>query len=67
MDKVGDDDTHPFLSAKIPVISIHSITQENFPVLHSDRDSLEAIHFEEYFKTYRLAAYYLAYLDVKVE
>ncbi len=28
VDRVGDDDTHPFLSKKIPVISIHSVTQE---------------------------------------
>lgn len=30
VDRVGDDDTHPFLSKKIPVISIHSVTQETW-------------------------------------
>ncbi len=25
--KVGDDDTHPFYSARVPVVSIHSITE----------------------------------------
>jgi len=67
VDKVGDDDTHPFLSAKIPVISMHSITQQTYPLLHSNRDNVEAIHLDEYYKAYRLAAYYLAYLDVKAE
>ena len=67
VDKIGDDDTHPFLSAKLPVISIHSITQESLPILHSKRDNLDAIHFDDYYNTYRLIAYYLAYLDVKVE
>ncbi len=67
VDRVGDDDTHPFLSAHVPVISIHSVTQATFPVLHSVRDQLEAIHFDDYYAAYKLAAYYLAYLDVKTE
>ena len=67
VERVGDDDTHPFLSAHIPVISIHSVTQETFPILHTVRDRLEAIHFDDYYTAYKLAAYYLAYLDVKTE
>jgi len=67
VDAVGDDDTHPFLSANIPVISIHSVTQETFDILHSNRDRMDAIHFDDYYAAYKLAAYYLAYLDVKIE
>jgi Zn-dependent M28 family amino/carboxypeptidase len=67
VEQVGDDDTHPFLSAKIPVITIHSVTQETLPVLHTDRDRKEAIHPDEYYDTYKLLAFYLAYLDVKTE
>jgi Zn-dependent M28 family amino/carboxypeptidase len=67
VDAVGDDDTHPFLSAHIPVISIHSVTQETLDILHSDRDRIDAIHFEDYYAAYKLAAYYLAYLDAKIE
>jgi Zn-dependent M28 family amino/carboxypeptidase len=67
VDQVGDDDTHPFLSAHIPVISIHSVTQETLSVLHSPRDRMDAIHFDDYYAAYKLAAYYLAYLDVKTE
>lgn len=67
VDQVGDDDTHPFLSAHIPVISIHSVTQETFPILHSPRDRMDAIHFDDYYAAYKLTAYYLAYLDVKTE
>ena len=66
VDAVGDDDTHPFLSAHIPVISIHSLTQETLPVLHNARDKLEAINFNDYYTAYKLCAYYLAYLDVKL-
>jgi hypothetical protein len=67
VDQVGDDDTHPFLSAHIPVISIHSVTQDTIGVLHSERDRVDAIHFDDYYTAYKLAAYYLAYLDVKTE
>lgn len=61
--KVGDDDSHPFLDAKVPVITIHSVTQETFGILHSARDQLQAINPQDYYDTYRLVATYLAYLD----
>jgi putative aminopeptidase FrvX len=67
VDKVGDDDTHPFLSAHIPVITIHFITQDTLRILHSERDRMEAIHFDDYYATYKLVSYYLAYLDVKTK
>ena len=60
---MGDDDTHPFFSAQIPVISIHSLTQDTIRILHSERDRVDAIHFDDYYTSYKLAAYYLAYLD----
>jgi Zn-dependent M28 family amino/carboxypeptidase len=63
VERVGDDDTHPFRDAKIPTISIHSITQETFPILHSKRDQVAAIHPEMYYDAYRVAATLLAYLD----
>jgi Zn-dependent M28 family amino/carboxypeptidase len=63
VEKVGDDDSHPFLNARVPVITIHSITQETLPVLHSNRDSLQAIHPDDYYAAYRVVALYLAYLD----
>jgi len=67
VDRVGDDDTHPFYSAKIPVICIHSATQETWGILHSKRDQLSAVRQDEYYSTYRLVALYLAYLDAKLE
>ena len=66
VDRVGDDDTHPFLSAHLPVITIHSVTQDTWPILHSPRDQLNAIDFEDYSATYKLTAFYLAYLDIKL-
>jgi hypothetical protein len=66
VDRVGDDDTHPFFNAHIPVISIHSLTQETLPILHSLRDRVSAVHPADYYNAYRLVAFYLAYLDLKL-
>ncbi|MBI4903816.1 MAG: DUF4910 domain-containing protein [Acidobacteria bacterium] len=66
VDKVGDDDTRPFFTARIPVISIHSITQETFGILHSSMDRLDYIQKDDYYDAFRLVAFYLAYLDMKL-
>jgi hypothetical protein len=60
---VGMSDSDSFQDRKIPAIDIHSLTQETFPILHSKRDQIEAIHMSEYYDTYRLLLAYLAYLD----
>jgi len=66
VEKVGDDDTHAFLDKKIRVISIHSITQETWGILHSARDNLDVINSTDYYNAYRLVAFYLAFLDFKL-
>lgn len=63
VDRIGDDDTHPFASAHIPVISVHSVTQDTLPILHSTRDRLETVNLTDYYESYKLIAFYLAYLD----
>ena len=64
VERIGDDDTHPFFSAKVPVISIHSLTAENLRILHSANDTLKAIHFDEYYSAYKLVAVCLASIDL---
>src|SRR6185503_15395100 len=63
VEQIGDDDTHPFANAKIPVISIHSITQATLPILHSSQDKESAIVFDDYYESYKLLSLYLAVLD----
>jgi hypothetical protein len=63
VERVGDDDSHPFKDAKIPVISFHSVTQNNLHILHSPDDNLKAIDPGHYYDTYRLVSMYLAYID----
>jgi Zn-dependent M28 family amino/carboxypeptidase len=61
--KVGFSDSDSFQDRKVPSINIHSVTNATFPILHSRRDRMEAIHMNDYYDSYRLIAAYLAYLD----
>jgi Zn-dependent M28 family amino/carboxypeptidase len=63
VDNIGDDDTHPFFSKDIPVVSIHSVTQESLAILHSVRDDYNAVKQQDYYTSYKLVSFYLAYLD----
>ena len=63
VDQIGDDDSHSFLEETIPVITIHSITQDTVSILHTPADNLKAIRADDYYDAYRLAANYLALLD----
>ena len=63
-DDIGDDDSHPFLNARIPVLTVHSVTMETLPILHTTRDQLNVIHAADYYATYRLTAAFLEYLDM---
>ncbi len=60
-------DSFSFESYKIPVLMIHSLTRETLPVLHSSKDTLSAIHLDDYYDTYKLLVGYLADLDVKLQ
>jgi hypothetical protein len=62
--KIGKSDIVPFQNRKIPVISIHSVTQETFRILHSVRDNMDAISLNDYYNTYRLMTAFLSALDV---
>jgi Iap family predicted aminopeptidase len=63
-DGVAEDDSFPFHEAGIPTISIDSITQENFKILHSPRDKLSVVNPDHYEKTYRVVSFFLAVMDL---
>jgi Zn-dependent M28 family amino/carboxypeptidase len=67
VEDVGTSDGESFAKKKIPRITIHSVTQETLPILHSARDTLDAIQPNAYYDSYRLIAAYLVYLDTKLE
>jgi Zn-dependent M28 family amino/carboxypeptidase len=66
-DLMGDEDSAPFRNLKIPTVMFHSVTQDTFPVLHSAKDTLEAVKLADYYDSYRLILAYLAYLDTKLD
>ncbi|HLK31571.1 MAG TPA: M28 family peptidase [Terriglobales bacterium] len=63
VDQVGSSDSEQFAKRKIPRITIHSVTQETWPILHSPRDNMRAIRLDDYYHSYRLIQGYLAFLD----
>lgn len=63
LEGVGRDDAMSFRHDKVPTITIHSLTQNTVRVLHSKRDNLSEENIGDYYRSYRLAADYLAYLD----
>ena len=63
VDQLGSTDSESFAEFKIPRITFHSVTQETWPILHSDKDQLSALKMDDYYNSYRLIAGYLAYLD----
>jgi Zn-dependent M28 family amino/carboxypeptidase len=63
VEKVGQSDEEPFIDRHVRTITIHSLTQETLSILHSPRDNYDAVHFDDYYQSYRLIAAYLAFLD----
>ncbi len=63
VDEVGSSDSESFAKYKIPRITIHSVTQQTWPILHSTRDKLGEIKMDDYYASYRLMAGYLVFLD----
>jgi Iap family predicted aminopeptidase len=63
VDNAGSTDSESFAPYKIPRITIHSVTQDTWHVLHSPGDQFSAIHLGDYYSTYRLLTAYLVELD----
>jgi putative aminopeptidase FrvX len=67
VDGVGTTDSEPFRERKIPAITVHSVTQDTWPILHSSRDKIEAIHMDDYYQSYKLLIAYLSVLDQRLD
>jgi Zn-dependent M28 family amino/carboxypeptidase len=63
VDGVGDSDGHPFKDQGIPVITLHSVTNETLGILHTDKDNISAIRLSDYYGSYQLISAFLAGLD----
>lgn len=63
VEKAGTTDSESFAAYHVPRITIHSITPATWPLLHSSRDNINAIHQPLYYDSYRLILVYLVHLD----
>ena len=66
-EQIGLDDSISFSDAKIPTITIHSVTESTWPILHSSRDRIKAIKPDQYSEAYRLVVAYIASIDAELE
>jgi hypothetical protein len=66
VDRLGSTDSESFAEFKIPRITIHSVTRQTWPILHSDKDKMSVVKIDDYYDSYRLIAAYLAYLDTSL-
>ena len=63
VDNLGTADSESFARYQIPRITLHSVTEQTWSILHSPFDKLAAVRMNDYYDSYKLIADYLAYLD----
>ena len=63
VDNLGTADSESFARYQIPRITLHSVTEQTWSILHSPFDKLAAVRMNDYYDSYKLIAEYLAYLD----
>lgn len=63
----ASSDSESFRKRNIPAMTIHSVTQKNFTILHTSKDTIDQINRKDYLETYRLVAAYLVYLDTYLD
>jgi Peptidase family M28 len=56
-------DSESFARYHIPRITLHSVTEQTWSILHSPSDKMAAVKMNDYYDSYQLIAEYLAYLD----
>ncbi|MGB6630307.1 MAG: M28 family peptidase [Terriglobales bacterium] len=60
-------DSESFARYQIPRITLHSVTQQTWSILHSPSDKMAAVKMNDYYDSYKLIAEYLAYLDDRLK
>jgi hypothetical protein len=63
VDKVGSADSESFEKLKIPRMTLHSVTQDTFKVLHSPLDQFKSVRMPEYYDSYKLIAAFVSLAD----
>lgn len=63
VDRVGTTDSAPFKAANIPVLCLHSVTQETLTVINGKRDVWSAISWKDYYDSHKLISALLNFWD----
>ncbi len=63
VDRVGTTDSAIFKGAHIPVLSLHSVTQETWKTINGPKDVWSAVSWKDYYDTHRLISALLVHLD----
>ena len=63
VDKIGTTDSQTFQDAHIPVLSLHSLTQETWRVINGSKDVWSAVSWADYYDTHRLVSALLVHFD----
>lgn len=63
VDRIGSTDSATFKRAGIPVLSLHSVNQETWRIINSNRDVWPSVAWKDYYDTHRLVSALLVYLD----
>ena len=63
VDEVGTTDSQVFKDAGIPVLSLHSVTQETWSTVNGGKDVWQAVSWKDYYDSHRLISALLVYLD----
>lgn len=61
--QVGTTDSMTFHAAKIPVLSLHSVTQQTLPLINSPMDVWKSLSWRDYYDTHKFIAALIVYLD----
>jgi hypothetical protein len=67
VERVGSTDSEQFAHRGIPRITIHSVTQNTWHILHTPDDNLSALRLDDYYASYHLIAAYLAQIDTMLD
>jgi len=64
IDWIAEFHEGPFVEHQVPTITVHSLIKSMpLPLLHLYKDNYSAVHFDDYYKSYRLLSAYLVLLD----
>lgn len=63
VERVGSTDSESFRDAKIPVLSLHSVTQQTWQTINSHKDVWSAVSWKDYYDSHKMISALLVYLD----